>query len=447
MNRLIILDNLRHGSVRLLVIGVLYAGIIAPAAAIIADEPLTNVLFFYLGFGSVAFGLWITLGGSPVRNELQLDALLLIPRTELITTLWFLRTLYPAAWITLFFGIASLLGLTQAIESVLPAHLLLHLFAALACGFSVLFLCSNLRVQYSGGKWRSNVGVINFIAMLVPSIYLALLSGIRDNTTAASVFIVFALFVVVATQRIVCSRLLAPMFRRPSPDSGSNTKLLAYLSKFGGFRQLALYMIKSSVLFFATFFLILAIMWWFLGVPNPFSQTRQSTVVFIPLSCFLFISNLHLEVSPNNLNSRVLRTLPLTAGNLALRIIAVRCAGLTVGLLCLTPLFFWIYGEQMGLFLVNVSILCIASSSIMTPFMLWIPNFWGKNLFGVACAGMIAVGLMFADQGLTEGSLTPLAIAYMVSALVLFGAWRFLRALLCRSSRIYRSKAPEEFSA
>ena len=446
MNRLIILDNLHHGWVRLLVIGALYVGVIAPASAFLAEESLTSLPFFFLGFISMICGVWIRPVNSPVRNEMQLDGLLPISKTELVTTQWFLRTVYPAACLTLFFLVATLLGPMRAMESIMPAHLPVHLFAAYACGFSAVFFSSNLQPQYSGGKWRPKGGLIAFLAMLVPSIYLALVSTFRDNTTAASVLVVIALFIVVVTRRTICSRLVAPTFRRPPPDFASNTRLLAYMSKLGGFRQLALYMIKSSVLYLATFFPIVAFMLWLIGEPNLFSVSGMLASFLIPVSCALHILSLNQEASPNNLNSRALRTLPLTAGNLALRIIAVRCAGLTTGFLCLAPLFFWFYGTHMGLFLANVSFVCIASTSILTPFMLWIPSLWGRTVVGSICTGIVTGGILSVYQDFTEGSLTPLAIANLVGVGVLLGAWWILRALLCNSSRIYRPKAHEEFS-
>ncbi len=99
--------------------------------------------------------------------------------------------------------------------------------------------------------------------------------------------------------------------------------------------------------------------------------------------------------------------------------------------------------EQVRIFIRDI---CIASTSILTPFMRWIPSCWTRIVVGAICVGIISDSLFSVHQNFTESSMTPLATAHLASLGVLMGSWWVLRALLCNSSRIYRSKSPEEFS-
>ena len=447
MNRLIILDNLRHGWMRLLVIGILYVGFIAPASNFLVEVSQANFSLVVLGFLSMKFGLWIKPGISSLRKEMHIDCLLPIPRAELVNTLWLLRTIYPAACLTLFFLVASLLGLTQAIEAMMPAYLPVHVFAAYACGFSAMIVCNNLLTGlWSGNRLLEGAPIPFLASVIVPSVYLALLSNLRGITAAVPVFLAAALLIVVATYRTVCSQLLVPMFRRPPADSVRKANRFTYESKIGGFRQLTLQALKISALFFVVFVSVLAIMAWLFGEPG-LVNAQQLASVYLPLFCFLVTFNLNQHESQISIDSRVLRALPLTAGTLALRIIALRCAGLTIGFLCLTPLFVWTYGTHMGFFLANVSIICVASASILIPTLLWLPSAWGKISAAALCIGTMSGGLYIVYQSFTEGSLVPLATANLIAAAVLFMSYWLLKKILSKSSQIYRSTASDNLQA
>ena len=447
MNRLIILDNLRHGWVRLVVIGAAHVGFIAPVSNFLVRESPSDFSLFLLGFFSMMAGSWIKPGILPVRNAMHLDNLLPVSRSQLVTTQWFLRTIYPATCLTCYFLLAWLLGLTQAIEAIMPAYLPLHLFAAYACGFSCVFFSHNLLARHCAGKWQPRGGGIPLlVSSLIPSSYLVLLFSIREIAVVPPIFVALSLLVVLVAQRSVCSRLLVPAFRRASAVEEKDAGLPTFQAVAGGFRQLGAQVLVESARSVAVLFVVVALMFWLLPWADPTDFMRLLATSLIPFSCF-FGSIAFIQPRPERaLDLRILRSLPLGPKSLAIRIILTGSAGPMATFLCLTPLAVWFYGTPMGLFLLDVSIMCIAVMSVLSPVMLRFQNQWARTLGGVAWLVPTMILLHFVFNSFTQGYLALLVVANLISFAVLLGSLWVFQDMLSKSSRIYRLRAPEEYS-
>lgn len=442
MNRLIILDNLRRGWVRLLVVVGLYLAFVAYAVFPSGRQTLPDPqFFFFVGLFPIVLGSLMRPGLDPIRNELILDTLLPVDRLQLVNTQWLLRTMFPAAVLSISFFLGSLAGLMRPLEASLPPYLPVHLFAAYACGFSVILFSNTLKVRHSDVTWQPKAswgGVL--IAVLVSTAYLVLLWNLHDFVAADTVLIGLALLVILATRRAVCSRLVLPTPRRPNLGKDRVWSLPELGTGIGGFRQLWADSFYGSVLSLPILVPIIA---WTL-IAHPESSIRDLpgllATTFIPLSCFLGpVMPFQTRTGPA-LDIRVLRALPLSPGTLALRMILIGCAGLATAYLCLTPLAIWIYGTPTGLYLFNVSVICLAIMTLSIFGWLWLRGIGTQALAAAPGFILLLFILFFVHRGFEQGNYTALAIANLMGFTVLLWSWWLLRRLLCKSSKMYRPK-------
>ena len=441
MNRLIILDNLRHGWVRLLVIGAPYVVTLA-----LMMEPLiyTGSLVtaaFLIGALPIMLALCIPPSPTPVRNSMLLESLLPIARTELINTHWMLRAILPAAWLTLFFIIGWLLGSPDRISAAMPSYLPMHLFAAYLCGTSLKFLASGALRQASPGNPQPLAGVLAFVAMAAPIAYLGTLWTWHQVQGVAFVLVLFALMFAAIARHIACSKLLLPMSRRPSPPSSWRKHRIGRDSRSGGFTQLVPRLLMLQLTVVTGIVLVMVLARWLVGGVGSAEEhllpLRDLTTFVLPISLLA----LRFSVDGKMMvwrECRLFRILPLSSGSLAALILGTTSGTLALGTLLMSPVAFVVYGIQAGGFILTLSFCVIGITSLVTPFCL---RFF-KLYFLVPSYLLFMFILMevvsFFYDGFAEGSPMPLALASTIGLLPLVLSWWFLKRLLTHSSQFYR---------
>ena len=449
MNRLIILDNLRHGWVRLLVIGAPYVVTLA-----LMMEPLiyTGSLVtaaFLIGALPIMLALCIPPSPTPVRNSMLLESLLPIARTELINTHWMLRAILPAAWLTLFFIIGWLLGSPDRIRAAMPSYLPMHLFAACLCGTSLNFLASGTLRQASPGNPQPLAGVLGFVAMAAPVAYLGTLWTWHQVQGVAFVLVLFALMFAAIARHIACSKLLLPMSRRPSPPSSWRKHRIGRDSRSGGFIQLAqtLFTLQFAMVTAVLLLLVLVQLLVRNMVPAEGPLYPLEELVSFGLPFVLLATRFAFDAAMMvGRECRLFRILPLSSGSLAALILATTSGTLALGMLLMSPVAFFVYGIEAGGFILTLSFCLIGITSLATPFCLRFSKLYflvpSYLLFMFI---LMEVGGFFYD-GFKAGSLMPLALAGMIALLSLVLSWWSLKRLLTHSSEFYRPSVPRLFT-
>ena len=450
MNRLIILDNLRHGWVRLLMIGglcvVTQAGMTEPL--IYTGILYTGILYtgslvtaaFLIGVLPMTLAIFIPPSPTPVRNSMLLESLLPIARTELINTHWMLRAILPAAWLTLSFIIAWLLGSPDRISAAMPSYLPVHLFAAYLCGTSLNFLASGVLRQASPGNPQPLAAVLGFVAMAAPVAYLGALWTWREDQGVAFVLVLFALVFAAVARHIACSKLLLPMSRRPSPPSSRRKHRIGRDSRSGGFIQLAQTLFTLQFAMVTAFLLLLVLVQLLVrsmvpaeGPLYPLEELVSFGLPFVLLTTrFAFDGAMMV-----GRECRPFRILPLSSGSLAALILATTSGTLALGMLLMSPVAFFVYGIEAGGFILTLSFCVIGVTSLATPFCLRFFNLYFLAPLFLFMFVLMEVGGFFHD-GFTEGFPIPIALAGMIGLLPLVLSWWFLKRLLTHSSQFYR---------
>ena len=447
MNRLIILDNLRHGWVRLLVIGAPYVVTLA-----LMMEPLiyTGSLVaaaFLIGALPIMLAMCIPPSPTPVRNSMLLESLLPIARTELINTHWMLRAILPAAWLTLFFIIGWLLGSPDRIKVAMPSYLPVHLFAACLCGTSLFFLAAGALRPASPGNPQPLAGVLGFVAMAAPIAYLGTLFAWRDHQGIEFVLILFALVFAAIARHIACSKLLLPMSRRPSPPASSRIPRTGYGFRYGGFIPLISRLLMFQMAFVTWLILVVVLVNWFSrGTASAEEHLYPLRQLMLILPFALFTLSLSVAVGMvMGREYRLFRILPVSSGSLAALILATTSGTLALGTLLMSPVAFFVYGIEAGGFILMLSFGVIGFTSLATPFCFRLFKLYFLVPLFLFMFVLMEVGGFFHD-GFTEGSPIPIALAGMIALLSLVFSWWSLKRLLTHSSEFYRPSVPRLFS-
>ena len=451
MNRLIILDNLRHGWVRLLVIGCLFVGVVVPLTELALSEEIFHFARF-LCFASFVLCFYMRPELGRVADALHPEGLLPISRIEIVNTHWLLRVILPGAWLTAFFTLAWLLGLTDQLNARMPPFLPVHLFAALLGGLSIVFFTTNAGEKASRGIWQPRdpwlvhcLAVCLILLGLVFSTgYLVLVSNLREMQSATFIFVAFSVLLAAAVHRAVLPDLLAPVMRRSAPSG-----LITETRTKQGFEARGLWQLVSisvPISAFLTLFLIVslpAIEW--LSSANTWEEvalesTNRWITFQLPFMCALM--RLFLEDTFEvHKDLRLFRILPLSSGNLAARFLASK-SGIQalVFIVLLGPLSMIAFGIETGCFILTLSLVCVAVTSFVTPTALRFSSWIIRVLFLVPFAWVSIALCNNAYDGFVDGSLAPLVFACVIGLASVLGAWWLTKHLSAHSPEIYRQK-------
>ena len=285
----------------------IYTGSLVTAAFLIGVLPITLAIF-------------IPPSPTPVRNRILLESLLPIARTEIINTHWMLRAILPAAWLTLFFIIAWLLGSPDRISAAMPSYLPVHLFAAYLCGTSLNFLASGVLRQASPGNPQPLAAVPAFVAMAAPIAYLGTLWTWHQVQGVAFVLVLFALVFAAIARHIACSKLLLPMSRRPSPPSRRRIRRTGYGFRYGGFTQLVPRLLMHQLTVVTGLVLLVVFSRWLAGGVGSAEEhllpLKDLTTFVLPISLFALRFSVDGQMMVWR-EFRLFRILPVSSGSLA----------------------------------------------------------------------------------------------------------------------------------
>ena len=448
MNRLIVLDNLRHGWVRLLMIGAACVAMFSMADLLLKTGASSTAAMCF-GAQTMLAVVWVPPSPTPVRVDMLLESLLPISRRELVNTQWLLRAILPAAWLTMFFLIAWLLGLADQLGSVMPWYLPVHLFAAYLSGTSLYFLATVALRQASPGNPQPLGGLLAFVAMAAPVAYLAALFAWRDHQGIEFVLILFALVFAAIARHIACSKLLLPMSRRPSPPSSWRKHRIGRDSRSGGFMQFARTLLRFQLaMVTAVLFGMVVVQWLARGMGSAEEHLyplRELIRLTLPIALVLARFAIDTQMMVGR-ECRILRILPFSSGSLAVLILAATSGTLALGMVLLSPVACFVYGIEAGAFILTVSFCVIGFTSLATPLRLMsFPLYFEAPALFMFVFILMKICSFFYD-GFTEGSPIPLALAGMIALLPLVLSWWSLKRLLTHSSQVYRPSVPRLFS-
>ena len=456
MNRLILLDYLRHGWVRLLVIGCLIVGGVVPLTAFaLSEENFSLAVILSLASFFLCFSIRPGLG--PVADALHLEALLPVPRIEIINSHWLLRVILPSVWLTASFTLAWLLGLTDQLNARLPPYLPLHLFAAFLGGLSIIFFSVNasaIGVQAASGTSRprnfwfvfSLAVCLHLFAWGFSTGYLVLVSNLREMQTAALILVAFSGFLAAAVHRAVRPGLLTPVMRRSAPAVLVIETETKRESEARGLWQLISISVPTSTFVTLGFIVSLPALELLLSA-NTWQETalesaNRWTTYQMPMMCVLmrFVSE---DTFVVHKDLRLFRILPVSSGGLAVRFLASK-GGIyaLVFIVLLGPLSVIAFGIETGCFVLTLSLCCVAVTSFVTPIALRFSSLNMRVLFALPFVFILIALCNNAYDGYVDGSLAPLMIACVLGLASVLGAWWLTVRLLAHSPEVYRQKTP-----
>ena len=437
MNRLIILDNLRQGYPSLFFLGCLYLLGLVPLTDFVWNEINPTIAALLFGFFATVFCFLLWPNREITKDPLGLDALLPVPRGELISTQWFMRTVFPAAFLAILLAIAGPLGLNEHVLSSMPDFLPAHLFFAYLGGLSLFFYCLSGAMGHSY-TW---IAMALFLGLIFPFAYFLAFSRLQQ-------FLAWPLMPMLLT-----SFFAAILYRKArvslESDRGRGTFRSTRTSRrwkpggwfAGGFKGLAassLAMSASGTLIFAV--VLLSMDAWL----NPATIEAADdglllrvAVNSIPVLCFLTYSYFFQYfslVAP----IRVLRLLPLSTGGLALRIYGITAGMHMLSFVALSLAAMSYFNVKYGLLLFDTCFVWTAVLSPLAPLALRYRGFARQALsFGYLLFMHFALNVFLRPPFMDVSSLENLFVHLFAIAL-LVASWWLLKRTLTRSSAIYR---------
>lgn len=443
MNRLIALDNLRHGVVELLVVAGAYWIMQFAADMFLAREKFFPFAIF-LGTVPVLIGALNRPGNRPIESDLLTESLLPVSRKELVNTHWLLRVILPAVWLTLYFMVGWLLGFGDRIIETLGPEFPMHLLAMYLTATSIWFLNKADFMAHQGTKygqlsWTLSV-LLLLLGLLVPIVYLQVLWSLRDTQATSFLLIAAALLLVGLVQRVVCPRLMNWASFAPAPEH-IRAPARAEKPPIVGFKGLILpdWRVMLLAAAFLTYVAPVAdchsdkgtcvevLAHWF-KADSVFQLTLASVIL-------RFIQDLGFT---EGVDLRALRTLPMSAQSMAGRYIFIT-SGLLWLVVCLVlwPVALYLGQIETATNLTAVSFLLISGSAILSPIYMVIRGLLGQWLVTVAaalCLGLVSNG--FYDS-YADGRVAGMVITSTLGGSALLFAWWVMTRLICESSSIY----------
>ena len=437
MNRLIILDNLRQGYPSLFFLGCLYLFGLVPVTDFVWNEMSPTIAALLFGFFATVFCFLLWPNREITKDPLGLDALLPVPRGELISTQWFMRTVFPAAFLAILLATAGPLGLNEHVLSSMPDFLPAHLFFAYLGGLSLVFYC------LSGAMGRSYtwIAMALLLGLIFPFAYFLAFSRLQE-------FLAWPFMPMLLT-----SLFAAILYRKASvslaSDRGSGSVGSTRTSwrwnsggwVAGGFTRLAASSLAMSLV--GTLILVVVLLSmdaWLNPADNRAADDGillKSAVFSIPLLCFLtynyFFQNFSL-VAP----IRILRLLPLSPGGLALRIYGITAGMHMLSFVALSLAAMSYFNPKYGLFLLDTCFVWTAVLSPLAPLALRYRGLARHALSFAYFLVMLFTLQVFLRQHFMDVSPLANLFVHLIAIVLLVASWWLLKRTLTHSSATYR---------
>ena len=439
MNRLIILDNLRQGYPSLFFLGCLYLFGLVPITDFVWNEMSPTIAALLFGFFATIFCFLLWPKREITRVPLGLDTLLPIPRGELINTQWFMRTVFPAAFLVIMFAIAGPLGLHEQTRSSMPEFLPAHLFFAYLGGLSLVSYC------LSGAMGRSYywIAMALLLGLIFPFAYFLAFSRLQEFLAWPFMPMLLTSFLAAVLYRKAHVRLASDRGRGTFRSTRTSRRWKPGGWFAGGFKGLAassLAMSAAGILIFAV--VLLSMDAWL----NPATIEAADdgfllrvAVKCIPVLCFLtynhFFQNFSL-VAP----IRILRLLPLSPGGLALRIYAITAGMQMLSFVALSLAAMSYFNVKYGLLLLDTCFVWTAVLSPLAPLTLRYRGLVRHALsFAYLLVMLFALNVFLRQPFMDVSSLENLFVHLLAIAL-LVASWWLLKRTLTHSSATYRAE-------
>ena len=444
MNRLIILDNLRHGWWWLLGIGVIYLAIavLLSDRVFLADGDITTATIL-LGSFPVLLGMLSRPGARSIGSDLLTEWLLPVSATEIVNTHWLQSVVLPALWLTLCFIIGWLLGLAGRVIEAMGPLFPLHLLATYLCATSLMFgsvTGVGLRLainRYLSVPWPL---ILYLLALIVPFVYLQALLTLRDSPAFSFLLIAVALLLVGRLQRAACSVPIIPERGKSLPEP-STARKRAEPPPIAGFKGLILAAWKL-LLFFAVFFTYVA------PVADCVTDIGPCTGVFtdwfeesitIQLVVVCVLLRWVQDASfASGVDLRVLRTLPISAQSITGRYVFI-ASGVHWAVVCLAlwPVAIYLEEVETALDLTAFTFFLIGVSAVLSPIFMVLrtPGRFLAIIGAMLCLGLLSGG--FYD-GYLENRVAGIALTSTLGLATLLLSWWAMNRLISQSSEVYK---------
>ena len=434
MNKRLLVDFLRRGFYELLILSGVYLFCFVPISSWTWAEGRTIWAAVLLCGAPTVFALASLPGLHPVA-EVQFHRLVLpIKRSEIVNTLWLCRTILPASLLAALFTLAVPLGFNTYFLATMPQFLSLHLFLAYFGGLSLLFCVASGAISD-----RFGLPIMMYVLGLAfPVAYFLWLSDLQRILGSAFTAPLLIALLAAVLYRMAHVRLACNENQSTGPTQTSQRwKPGGILGS--GFRRLAADLF-SQLLFTICVMggaLILLEIWSnFKGPGKSDEDALDILLVLAPI-----ISLLHYADVPRNVALvRILRILPLSAGTLAARILAITAGAQTLAFLVLSLCLIGYFGAGRGL---NALLWLLASAALMIPVIPLALRFKGftGNILKLGClAAVLLVILSLSDEIFVDGSLLHTSFTIVVAITIVLLTWWLMKAVLTNSYQTYQER-------